>query len=190
MSNKDISTIRTSQGAFTPAGTDYVLLESNGNTRVVTIDEISVLVSGSTTTSGLSDSKRGARVHRNNDASAQTSGPINWYLADYDTDSFWSAGSPTRLTVPAGITKVKLTALVSHSGTGSQNARIYHLNSSDAPLTTVGLPRTQGQAVGNLVSGVISVTPGDYFELDSSTSAVLNTPESTWFEIEVVEQTP
>ena len=33
---------------------------------------------------------------------------IPWDATVNDTDAFWSAGNPTRLTVPAGLSKVRL----------------------------------------------------------------------------------
>lgn len=189
MSNKEIGTVRTEQPAYTPAGTDFILLESGGNSRVATIDELSVLLSGSTTTQGLTDSKQGARVHKNNSGAAQVAGPIQFVAADFDTNNFFAGGSPSRLTVPAGVTKVKLTGLVTHTGTGSTNSKFVHFNSVGTELDTSGLPRGV-TGTSNLVSGVISVTPGDYFEFESDTTSVATSPEFTWFEIEVVEQLP
>ena len=50
---------------------------------------------------------RGASVTRNTAGSALYPNgidtPVPWQLTDYDTDSLWSAGTPDRLTIPAGL---------------------------------------------------------------------------------------
>ena len=33
---------------------------------------------------------------------------IPWDATVYDTDNFWSAGNPTRFTIPSGVSKVRL----------------------------------------------------------------------------------
>ena len=56
---------------------------------------------------------KGALVRRTSDLTS-VSPPIHvsWQAATYDTDGFWDAGNPTRLTVPAGITKIRLMGAV------------------------------------------------------------------------------
>jgi hypothetical protein len=41
----------------------------------------------------------------------------------YDTDAFWSAGDPTRLTIPAGVSKVRLEGNIdwTFGGTGHRH---------------------------------------------------------------------
>jgi hypothetical protein len=53
---------------------------------------------------------RGALVQLTADeaVAASTDAAIPWDAIVYDTDAFWSAGNPTRLTVPAGVSKVRL----------------------------------------------------------------------------------
>jgi hypothetical protein len=54
---------------------------------------------------------RGALLRRSTDFSVGATGTyvaVSWQSAAYDSDGFWDAGQPTRLTVPAGVTKVRL----------------------------------------------------------------------------------
>jgi hypothetical protein len=48
---------------------------------------------------------------------------IPWDATVYDTDAFWSAGNPARLTVPAGISKVRLKGNIdwTFGGTGHRH---------------------------------------------------------------------
>lgn len=45
----------------------------------------------------------GARVYRTTNGSQASGDAIPFETVDYDTSGFWSAGQPTRLTVPAGL---------------------------------------------------------------------------------------
>lgn len=112
---------------------------------------------------------------------------------EYDTDAFHSTVSNTdRLTVPTGVTRVRLTAQLSFasSATGARGLRIVR-NADSTPAT--GLPNLffAGQNGGNaliVASAVISVSAGDYFRVqayqDSGSALNANTP--IWFAIEVV----
>jgi hypothetical protein len=52
---------------------------------------------------------------------------ISWGAAVYDTDGFWSAGTPTRLTVPTGVSKVRLKGNIdwTFGGTGHRHVWMY-----------------------------------------------------------------
>ncbi|MEQ9173114.1 MAG: hypothetical protein RIL09_00295, partial [Alphaproteobacteria bacterium] len=54
---------------------------------------------------------RGALLRRSTNFSVTTTGAyvaVPWQSAEYDSDAFWDAGQPSRLTVPAGVTKVRI----------------------------------------------------------------------------------
>jgi hypothetical protein len=109
----------------------------------------------------------------------------------YDTDAFWSADNPTRLTVPAGATKVRLKGNINWTFGGSgyrhlwmhQNGGLFFGTARESDEGDAGVP--------NVGTAVVDVTPGDYFELIASqTSGSTNSvaaDELTWFAIEVVQ---
>lgn len=91
-----------------------------------------------------------------------------------DTDTLWSAGTPTRLTVPAGIAQVRLTAgltfasnvinwralEITKNGGGTQAG----LPRATTPVTTVGVAVNPSLCVK---SEIIDVSPADYFEAEA-----------------------
>ena len=107
------------------------------------------------------------------------------------TTRFWSAGTPTRLTVPAGVTKVRLKGNIDWTFGGSGYRHVWvHKNGS--PFFGMGRESDEGDAgVQSIGSAVVDVTLGDYFELiarqTSGTSKNVAADELTWFAIEVVE---
>jgi hypothetical protein len=68
-----------------------------------------------TTTGTVSPTWKGARVGRDTTAFTMTAGTdmaVQWNASRIDTNSFWAAGTPSRLTIPAGVTKVRLRSRV------------------------------------------------------------------------------
>lgn len=141
---------------------------------------------------------RGALVKRTADTTTINGNYSNviWQAAEYDTDLFWSAGAPSRLTVPTGkgIKRVRLVAGIETSGiTGNMLCRILKKGSSafigtinmGSALGTTGFNNTPFSAM----TSVINVVDGDYFEVLCSTSATAWKAMSarSSFAIEVVE---
>jgi len=114
-----------------------------------------------------------------------------------DTDSFWSAGQPSRLTIPtgSGITKVRLTAFLDVSAdlTTTDNIWLsFYKNGSTGFIGSAnygGRPGFSNQ-LPSIQSGVIDVVDDDYFEFIMQISGLTNATiasASTYFQIEVVE---
>lgn len=82
---------------------------------------------------------------------ASTDVAIQWDAIVYATDTFWSAGNPTRLTVPASVTKVRLKGNIdwTFGGTGHRHVCM-HQNGvcSLAPLrrATRAMPACRASA--------------------------------------------
>lgn len=124
--------------------------------------------------------------------------PLSWFLVEYDTKNFYNALTPTRLTVPLGVTKVRLSGNFNFIGnaTGQRRGEIrINGNISKLPSVTKMAPGTE-IANTNLSTGVFKVTAGDYFELVvwqnsggaldvRATNATLR--DSIWLCLEVVE---
>lgn len=146
---------------------------------------------------------RGARARMTADDTAQnvTGEPaISFDEAQFDTDSFWSAGSPTRLTIPAGlgIEYVELFGQVYLSSSTADTwagVSITHLNSSDVVQRAIGNRFVEGgqtQRILNVATGPIAVNDGDYFllkareESDNSVTIEGNDTNETFMSIRVV----
>ena len=146
---------------------------------------------------------RGALVRRTADATSLSFPWIAaWQAAVYDTDAFWSAGDPTRLTVPAGVTRVRLHGSVRLPDAASVGAiNLQFLRNGTAPSaafpgTAMWAVRVGGTGFTDnaafLLSPVLAVSPGDFFELRVNRTG-LGTPTTvladaaTFFAMEVIE---
>ncbi|WP_439580410.1 hypothetical protein [Elioraea sp.] len=146
---------------------------------------------------------RGALVRRTADATSLTFPWFAvWQTAVYDTDSFWSAGNPTRLTVPAGVTRVRLHGSVRLPDAASVGAiNLQFLRNGAAPSaafpgTAMWAVRVGGTGFTDnaafLLSPVLAVSPGDWFELRVNRTG-LGTPTTvladaaTFMAMEVIE---
>lgn len=132
-----------------------------------------------------------AIVKRSSTLSSFTSGTISWETEYADTGSFWTSGSPTRFTVPSGVTRVRLTANVECS-TASTYAQVEmrkngaRVDGCTTKITGRGAPRLM-----NVVSAPVEVSEGDYFELYvlSGSATTINASNFFWFSIEEVPAT-
>jgi hypothetical protein len=146
---------------------------------------------------------RGALLRRTADATSLSFPWIAaWQTAVYDTDAFWSAGNPTRLTVPAGVTRVRLHGSVRFpdaASVGAINLQFLRNGATPSPAfpgTAMWAVRVGGTGFTDnaafLISPVLAVSPGDYFELRVNRTG-LGTPTTvladaaTFFAIEVIE---
>jgi len=144
--------------------------------------------------------KRGAVVYLTSDFSIanNTSTDVPFGLSANDTDSFWKAISPTRLTVPTGkgITRVRLRATAMWSANGSgmraiviqKNGSAIYVGSTGEDSWNIG-GIAQRQSCGTAF--YIDVVDGDYFTLVASQNAgstlTLIGTGRTWLSIEVVD---
>lgn len=97
---------------------------------------------------------------------------VVWDTSLVDDAGIWSAGTPSRMTIPAGVTRCRLSYSIGF--TSSSTARSFSiyptLNGSTSPLGD-GLLRLRMGSTGstanwfNAVTGIRPCTPGDYFEI-------------------------
>lgn len=121
---------------------------------------------------------------------------VGWSAAEYDDASIWSAGSPTRLTVPTGWTRVRLVANLGFAlnATGRRKLEVRKNNTT----TAWGMPLVHAAAVNarsnlNGASPPVTVVAGDYFEVnvyqDSGAALVLQASggeTDNWFAMELI----
>lgn len=127
---------------------------------------------------------------------------LSWSSAAYDTHAFWASGTPNNLTIPTGVSRVRLTANVwfDKNDTADYRGIMIYKNSAD---TVPGLAdcRVNAAATGstrtrlNCTTAVISAIAGDTFQVIAQhyagqahsvlASGTMN--QMTWFALEVVE---
>lgn len=104
-------------------------------------------------------------------ASASPSSVI-WDTEVVDELSAWEVGSPTRLTVPAGVSWVKLAASVNLSLVDSNSATTLSIRLNGT--TTVidqGVGTASTTPTRYCATGPIAVIPGDYFEVRTTSAS-------------------
>lgn len=137
-------------------------------------------------------------VYRTTDFSIpSTSVPtaVDWDAESVDTDAWHSTGTnPSRFTVPAGVDYVRLCFNVQGQNVaGEWGARV----TKNGAFTTKGLVACETNTGSidqvNGMTGIISVTAGDYFELECYSNVASQAVESanslSWFSIEEVRDT-
>lgn len=174
------------------------LLDSDGNSRKVLLSDLKAFINTDPTLVPSSVPWRGARVRRSSDVTGLTFPyVIAWNEEVEDTDGFWSVGAPTRLIVPAGVTRVRLAGSARYetlSTAGSLQTYILK-NGAELPGSTLSTGREGSTGLSSNAQDVVSwdepVTTGDYFELRTHASMSgqdqILSGSFTWFQITVVE---
>lgn len=112
----------------------------------------------------------------------------------YDTNNIHDVSSNnSRLTVPSGITKVKLKAQIYWSATltGYRETRIYK-NGADMYMSRDSVEATDSHHINQFSSPMLDVVSGDYFEAycyqnrGGSTDVIGSSQKSTWFAMEII----
>lgn len=151
-------------------------------------------------TSSANRSFEGAIAIRSSDLTGLGTGEnaISWSDVSYDTSGIWSGVSPTRLTVPSGVTKVKVSASFRTTAIGinqGASARITQNGSAQllSPIQSINTSSDDTNTFaprGHLATAVMSVDAADYFELSifsNDSNWTLDNIQS-WFSMEVIER--
>jgi len=196
--------VQASGGEMSPAG--YAL--TNVNADVTASDEeLNYSVGVTSAIQTQLDAKeptfsyRGCLVYLDSNQSLSTGTPANiaFDQEDYDTDTIHdNATNNTRLTVPSGVTKVRISYNVqfASNSTGYRNIVVYR-SSTDAFIgnTTVSVEAVTGDVtIINAQTPVLTVSSGVYFEIAGlqDSGGALNVigniiGSATWFSMEIIE---
>jgi len=135
---------------------------------------------------------RGAMVYRTTDEALAAATPeiLTWEASDYDFGA-WSdigGGNPSRLTVPAGVSRVRVTANALFATAADEAVLTIFKNGAAVRGGGRADNDTTGVESLNVQSAVLSVTPGDYFEVQvtSVTARNITAGLDTFFAIEAV----
>lgn len=111
-----------------------------------------------------------------------------WNSEVVDTDSFWSAGAPGQFTIPAGVTKVRVSLSIGQTGIGNNQFVVERNGVMATGSFRIAVPTgyNNNGVVGT--SAVIAVAPGDAISVyyAAATAFTLNADPGTWFQIEAV----
>lgn len=118
---------------------------------------------------------------------------VTWNNAEYNLSNFWSSSSrPTRITIPKGVKKVRLSTntLWDSNSDGSRRIRMRKNGEYTTGLSYISYPAGGTSPVGG-TSSVVNVFEGDYFEMEvyqsSGSDRELREDPYTWFSLEVVD---
>ncbi len=125
---------------------------------------------------------------------ANTWTAISWDNEIVDTDNFHGSSNPTRLVVPSGVTKVRITAQVEDDNTATSSTSQFQAvrvtkngGTSGHGLGYTRETRYTGVQIRHLSTAIIDVTPGDYFEIEiNSTWAGNVVTGNSWVQIEAI----
>lgn len=123
--------------------------------------------------------------------SSGTNSDLIWSGAPHNPDGAWSAGSPTKITVPTGSTLVQVRTCVTTSAVAS-TCRLSIRKNDTGLYAYIGFPITTqlGSQSLTIASPPLVVTPGDYFEVRfDQGSGNISASSLNWFSMEDVPST-
>jgi len=175
-------------------GAEILPITQGGVTKRTTLTDAAGLIAAATTTQNWQSPYRGALASLSADIINLTSGSnVPFSETVYDTDGIWNVGNPSRLTVPAGVSRVRITASMESPSAGFTN-NSFTMRLSKNGLNFKGMA-TQSATLGfnnevmSFSSAVIDVIPGDYFEVRLFHSQDMDLDVNTSFGMEIVEAT-
>lgn len=177
-----------------PVGTDEIEVQkaSGGQPKKLTFNQIPW--------------KGGALVELTSDqtnVADDTDEVVSWDQAEYDTDTFWAGGAPTRLTVPTGVTRVQVFGGILWSSeatsVGYRKAFVTKNGASTAQGLTADMVNGGSEfdavtIVNSFVTPPLIVAATDYFELVGRHTQGAATPDIlshvyTYLGIMILERT-
>ncbi len=154
---------------------------------------------GILTTTEAAVAYRGALVDKSGNQVISTGGfvALSWDQENYDTDDIHdNSTNNTRLSVPVGVTRVRLTGGLALQASASGNERVIRITKNGSAVLGGGnqqiINPTASTGFFSLSSAVLTVVGGtDYFESeifqDSGGNLNALTSEHTFFAMEIIE---
>jgi len=139
---------------------------------------------------------RGALVGKsaNQTLTSGVSAFITWNTEAYDTDSWHdNVTNNTRLTVPTGVSRVRVCSNVRWQNTSSTGGRLLGIHKNGATFVGKGAAKIPAEfsSEQHICTAAVSVVATDYFEIfgfqDSGSNKNIETRDETWFSIEAIE---
>jgi len=183
----------------TGRGSDYVPWTGESKTVTEGLDDHEARIDTLETGFG----QQGAFVYASSaqTVSAGVGTNLSFDTVVYNNDAIYAAGSPTRLTVPTGITQVVLkggAALFSNTVVTPASGDYYRLTiykngALTTPVFRASAFPIEGSPTSLIVeSPILEVTAGDYFELNAVENFTGSTVDAagaqTWFSMEVIQR--
>jgi uncharacterized protein YjlB len=140
---------------------------------------------------------RGALVTKsaNQSIANSTSTAITWDQETYDSDNLHdNATNNSRMTVPAGVTHVRLDASITFAVHGTGYRTVYFYKNGTTIVSRIQIdPSATADTMMSLSSQVLEVVEGDYFEVwvkhTRGAALNVNTGVASWFNMEIVGPT-
>lgn len=179
------SRLHLAQGVWTPGATGGDQGADTINASGLFVDSVPVITS------------RAALV-RNSTAQAiadSTITVLDWDTEDYDDDGIHeSVTNPSRLTVPTGVTRVRLTAYIDFAA-NSTGRRLVQIRKNGTATVGSGIPTFNFDATSagittiQVVSAPIVVAATDFFEIDvfQNSGVSIDVRVGSWFGMEIIE---
>jgi hypothetical protein len=171
------------------------VVDSGGNSRKVTLSSLAGFVQANSVQVSSRLSFQGALVSRSNPLdSTDTVTPIEWDTEIYDTGGFWDAGSPSVLTIPSGVSRVRFYSGVAWLG-NSATTRFAWIRKTGgdgsagygrASITPATSP---ARTIVSFQTGILPVSAGDSFFVEAQSPSVttgFSVPYATWFSVQVI----
>jgi len=147
---------------------------------------------------GLVATGRGALVYKSANQVITTSVKtvLSFNLEDFDTDAIHdNSTNNSRLTVPAGVTKVQLNTNIEWaSGTGRRESAIIKNGSAFIGRGEMVTPAVSGSTTSySILSSVVVVVAGDFFEVEvfqtsgGNLNVQADSGQATWFNMDIIK---
>lgn len=118
---------------------------------------------------------------------SSTTTALTFDTEEYDTSGFHdNVTNNSRLTVPAGVSRVRVSGMVTRQTTANQLYADIAKNGSDFIGKGEADTDTSGSDSVNVISAIVDVSPGDYFELRAFASTSSTLEAECWFAIEAI----
>lgn len=180
-------------------GAEEIVIVQGGNSRRASLTTLAQWVKVAESIVPSSEPWRGALVKLSADLTA-VNFPfiVPWGSAVEDTDAFWSVGTPTRLAIPAGITRVRLGCFIELEDAAAAGSIHVEFRKNGGATDPANIASCRYGATGfvqnraTIYSYPGVVIEGDYFEVRiyCSISGVDQVKAASRFWLEVVEATP